>query len=117
MSLELCGEIEKAHECFSKAKPSDMEPHTMLAIARMYYLWDYYMEGLKIIQPIFKDYYRLKDIDVHILIVNNYPTYDQTFGYLTVFAKLSDRPDIAFSELENAKKTCFFMILLGLRII
>jgi tetratricopeptide (TPR) repeat protein len=105
MELELIGEIENAKKRFECVKPQDVDSRILLTIARIYYLWDYYDEGLEKILPIFKVYYDLGIVDDHFLIIRGLPTYSESFANLAVFAKLKNQSDIALEELENAKKS------------
>jgi len=105
MELELIGEIENCKKRFESVKAQDVDSRILLTIARIHYLWNYYQEGLEILQPIFKTYYDLGIADDHFLIIRGLPTYSESFANLAVFAKLNNQSDLALRELENAKKS------------
>lgn len=103
--LEKKGEMKKAFKYFSKVVSNEAEdPEILLIITRLYYLWDYYSEGLDLIQNILDMYYEIGIIDDHVVSMRGYPTYGETFANLAVFANFLKKPDLAFNELEKAKK-------------
>ena len=105
MELELIGEIENCKKRFESVKAQDVDSRILLTIARIHYLWNYYQEGLEILQPIFKTYYDLGIADDHFLIIRGLPTYSESFANIAVLSKLNNQSDLALRELENAKKS------------
>ena len=103
--LEKNGEMDTAFKYFSKvALDGDLNVYITLTIVRLYYLWGYYTEGLELIQSILKDYYEMGIIDDHLVSQRGYPFYGEIFANLAVFAKLTKNLNLAFEEIEKAKK-------------
>jgi len=103
--LEKNGEMDTAFKYFSKvASDGELNVYITLTIVRLYYLWGYYTEGLELIQSILKDYYEMGIIDDHLVSQRGYPFYAEIFANLAVFAKLTKNPNLAFEEIEKAKK-------------
>ena len=103
--LEKNGEMDTAFKYFSKvASDGELNVYITLTIVRLYYLWGYYTEGLELIQSILKVYYETGIIDDHLVSMRGYPFYSEIFANLAVFAKLTKNPNLAFEEIEKAKK-------------
>ncbi|MBD3193454.1 MAG: hypothetical protein GF317_00250 [Candidatus Lokiarchaeota archaeon] len=102
--LEKKGDIEKAFTHFSKVASKEKDPEILLIITRLYYLWDYYVEGIELIQKVLNMYYEVGTIDDHFLSIRGYPTYRETIANLAVFSNFLKKPEIAFNELEKAKR-------------
>ena len=102
---EALGKPDLMLACFRKVKPGpDLGAAYLTAMARYFYLWGMFKEGLEMIDPIFQTYHSLKIIDDHFLYIRGLPFYSEAFGFLAALAVLSGEPKLAAVELEKGSK-------------
>ena len=103
-TLENLGQFQSVISHFKKVKTDSIIPQGLLHVAKVFYLWSEYEDGLAIIRSIFTAYYEFGTVDDNFLYMRGFPFYSETFGYLAVFAKLLNKNYLAREELEKAKK-------------
>ncbi|MHA1917628.1 MAG: tetratricopeptide repeat protein [Candidatus Ranarchaeia archaeon] len=102
--LEKQCKMDKAKQYFKKILKINNSIYTFLMVSRLYYLWDFYREGLEISQNLLEIYHNLKIVDDHFLLTRGYPSYKEVFANFTIFSLAIEKPNLAKKKLEYAKQ-------------